>query len=280
MAGNEVKITDNYFGSLKQAKNLTEYKLYKGVTDFGKVEQFNLYESGYAFLYVVDIPRFLKVLAKKNEQLALLINNYVHCIEHEFKNIDGFSEMQVEPIEINNGVETLNMIGKVNRQASTTITMTYSEKTGSVFTRFHEMFLRGIKDPSTQAKTYYGLIKSGEMEPGYENEIFTFLYINTDNTYLNIEKAYLFLAAQPTKAEVGIYEATKGEIGLKDVSIEYQVYMAEGKEINDRAKQILDYQNRKAAPESYEGIQLQSEAFVYTGTEKVQTDILKGVRVN
>lgn len=264
-----VPITDNFYGDLKQAKDLTKYKLYKGVTDFGKVEQFNLYETGYAFMYVVDIPRFIKKLAKKDESIANLINNYVHCIEHEFKNIDGFNDINVEPIEINNGIETLNMIGKVNRSASTTITMNYTEKTGSVFTRFHELFLKGIKDPSTQAKTYYGLIREGELDPGYENEIFTFLYINTDNTCLNVEKAYLFLAAQPTKAEVGMYEATKGEINSRDISIEYQTYVAEGKEINLKAKQLLDIQNRSV---DEGGIVLQSEAFHYTGTEKINPD--------
>ena len=262
-----VKITDDYYKSLKKAKNLTQYKLYKGVTDFGQVEQFNNYESGYAFLYVLDIPRFMKILAQKNDDIAMLVNNYVHCIEHEFKNIDGFSDMQAETLEINNGIETLNLIGKVNRQASTTITMTYTEKTGSVFTRFHDIYLRGIKDPSTEAKTYYGLFRDGVLDTGFENEIFTFLYINTDNTCTRIEKAYLFLAAQPTKVENNIYESTKGEIQFKDVQVEFAVYMAEGKEINDRAKEVLDFQNRDV---SEGGIELQSEAFHYTGIDKIK----------
>lgn len=258
-----VTITDSFYNGLKKAKNLTQYKLYKGVTDWGKVEQFNLYESGYGFLYVLDIPRYIKKLAQKSEDIANLVNNYVHCIEHEFKSIDGFNEVSVDSIEINNGIESINMIGKVNAGRSTTITMNYSEKTGSVFTRFHELFIYGIKDPATQAKTYYGLIESGELDPGYENEIFTFLYINTDNTMLNVEKAYLFLAAQPTKAETGIYESTKGDIGLRDISVEYACYMACGKEINEKAKAILDNQNKHDEG----GIILQSESFHYTGTD-------------
>lgn len=267
MAKTHTTITDGYFSGLKQAKNLTQYKLYKGVTDWGKVEQFNLYESGYGFLYVLDIPRYMRKLAEKSEDMANLVNNYVHCIEYEFKSIDGFNEITVDTLDINNGIEEIKVIGKVNRQAFTEFTMTYTEKTGSVFTRFHEIFLKGIKDTSTQAKSYYGMVGNGEMEDGYENEIFTFLYINTDNTMLRVEKAYLFLACQPINADVGIYEVTKGDINIREVQLRYHGYMAEGKEIYQKAKQVLDHQNRNIEDG---GIVLNSEAFHYTGIDAIK----------
>ena len=267
MAITQTTITNGYFNGLKKAKNLTQYKLYKGVTNWGKVEQFNLYESGYGFLYVLEIPRVMRKLAEKSEDMANLVNNYVHCIEHEFKNIDGFNEISVDTIDVNNGIEEIKLIGKVNRQAFGELSMTYTEKTGSVFTRFHEIMLKCIKDPATQAKTYYGLIGNGEMEDGYENEIFTFLYINTDNTMLKVEKAYLFLAAQPVSADVGIYEVTKGDINIREVQVRYHCYMAEGKEINEKARQVLEHQNRNV---DEGGIVLNSEAFHYTGIDSIK----------
>lgn len=261
----DLPILNNYYSGLIKSKNLTQYKLYRGVADWGKLEQFDEYESGYSFLYVVDIPIFLKILASKNQDIADLVNNYVHCLEYEFKSIDGFNDIQVDQIEISNGIEEIKRISKVNRNASTTITMRYDEKTGSVFTRFHEFFLKGIKDTATQAKSYYGLIKAGELDKGLENEVFTLLYINTDSTMLHIEKAFLFIAAQPMSANINIYESTRGEIDKRELSIEYQVYMAEGKEINLRAQKVLDVQNA-----SEEEIVLNSEAFKYTGIDKIK----------
>ena len=54
------------FSNLKKCDDLKQYNLMYGVTDFSELEQFNMYESGYQFLKVIQIPKFIEELAKHN----------------------------------------------------------------------------------------------------------------------------------------------------------------------------------------------------------------------
>lgn len=241
----------NYkFGEyLKKPTNLTQYKLMKGVTDFGQLEQFNLYESGYSFLVVCKIPKMLEELTKKDAKnesgLKSLIETYVHILENEFKGLDGIEDMTTETLEITDGISTANLISKVVQQSASTVTMRYTEKSGSVLTKTHELYLRGIKDPKTQVKHYNGLLADGTIvEAGYEHEVFTLLYFITDNTAREIEKAYLLMCGQPTKAELSIYNSEKGTIENKELGFEMNCIPVTGEFVDKKAKEVLDLMNK------------------------------------
>lgn len=242
----------NYkFGEyLKKPTNLTQYKLMKGVTDFGQLEQFNLYESGYSFLVVCKIPKFLEELTKKDAKdesgLKSLIETYVHVLENEFKGLDGIEDITVDTLEISDGISSINLISKVTQQSTSTVSMRFLEKSGSVLTKTHELYLRGIKDPKTQVKHYHGLLEDGTIaEAGYEHEVFTLLYFVTDNTARNVEKAYLLMCAQPTKAETSIYNSEKGDIANKEVTVEMNCIPVTGEMVDKKAKEVLDLMNKR-----------------------------------
>lgn len=254
------------FDNLKQPVNLTQYKLMQGVTDFGNLAQFNLYESGYSFLVVVKMAKFMEVLAEENSGFRQLVDNYRHILEYEFRGLDGLENITSETLEITNGISNINIISKVNEQSASTVSMRFFEKSGSTITRFHEAYLQGIKDPKTQVKHYHGLIKSGKLEPGYENETFTFLYFVTDNTVTNIEKAYLLLSAQPTTAETSIYNSEKGSIENKEISVEYNCYPVKGELIYNKAKKVLDWMNNSENPNK---LVVDSNNFNYTGIDSI-----------
>lgn len=255
------------FEGTKKPKSLMQYRLYNGVTDFGDVGQFNQYESGYGFLFVLSIPRFIEKLAEENEYYAMLAENYKHILENEFKGLDGIDNITADTLEINDGITTVNMISKVNAQNGSQITMRFNEKTGTPITKFHQMFLEGIKDPRTQIKHYHGLIRKGKLSADYNNEIFTLLYINTDNTGLEVERAFLLLAAQPTTAELNIHNTEKGDIQNKELSVEFNCLPVNGKEIDIRAKKMLDWMNDDRNPNRYI---YNSDEFVYTGTDRIE----------
>lgn len=239
------------FDHLKNPKN--NYTMARGVTDFAKLEQWNLYETGYSILVVCQIPKFLEELGKVNSNYKALIDNYVHILEYEFRGITGLDNMEVDTNTITDGINELNVITKVNWQSATNITMNYFEKAGSVLTRVHELFLRGIKDPRTQVKHYHGLIRGisytdsngaqqvATLEAGYENEVFSFLYYVTDNTMKNIEKAYFLACAQPTTAELSIYESEKGSIEFKEVGCQFNCFPITGTAVNKKASEHLDW---------------------------------------
>ena len=256
------------FDSLKAPRNLTGYKLMQGVTDYGNLAQFNLFETGYSFLLVCQMPKFIEELAKKKTQYQTLIDNYKRILEFEFRGLDGLDDMTVDTLDLTNGITNLKMIGKVNQQSDATVTMQFFEKSGSAITKFHELFLTGLKDPMTQGKHYHGLIKDGTLEAGYENEVFTLLYLVTDNTMLQLERAYLLLCAQPTKADFSMYNSTKGDIQNKEISVEFNCFPVKGDEVYKKANEALAWMNNE---ENDDQIIIDSSDYKYTGIDKIKT---------
>ena len=240
------------FEGTKTPTDIRQYTLMRGVTDFGNLKQYDLYETGYPFLVVVNIPRFLDKLATKYpDTYGTLINNYKHILEYEFRGLEGLDNITSDTSELTNGINTLNVITKVNEQSAGTFTMQFFEKSGSTITKVHELYLKGIKDSRTQVKTYHGLIGTDSIQPGFFNEVFTFLYFVTDNSMTQIEKAYLIVAAQPTTAETNIYNNTKGEIGFKEISVEFNGFPYSSSKVNQAAKSILDYINGFSYDDNY-----------------------------
>lgn len=246
----------------KKARSIQEYSMMRGVTDFSNAAQFNLFESGYSHLCVITKPAFLETLAKKDKSVERLLETFCYILEYEFKGLDGIEDITADSLEVTDGISTLNVVGKVNKQSASEISMNFTEKSGSVITNFLRYYLEGIKDPRTQAKTYHGLIKKGTMAAGFENEVFNLLYIVTDNTMLGLEKAYLLCNAWPTKVPTSIYNSEKGSIEKKDIDLSWQCFVIDGPEVDQRALKCLAYINEQDA--------------VYKATDAIESGYAKG----
>lgn len=234
-------VNTNIFSGLKDSKDLTRYVLMRGVPDFTNLNSVDYYETGYAFLVTVGIPRFLEMLGSENSDYEKLINNYLHVLEYDFKSLSGIEDITSDTSQITNNISTIEVMTKANMQSNSTFSMQYNERTGSLFSKVHELFIRGIKDPRTQVKTYLGLIQSGKLEASFENEIFSFMYFVTDNTLMNIERAYFLAACQPTSAQHSQYNYTKGDINFVDVNVEFRGYPITGRKVTEKAQELLDW---------------------------------------
>ena len=238
----------NIFNNTLSPRDLTKFTLFRGVTDFTNLQQFDLYETGYSFLICLDIPKFLSKLRDRNDDYKSLINNYRHIIEYEFRGCQGIDAIQSDVNQINNGIDQLSLITRVQEQSGSTFNMSYFERSGSVITKTHELFLRGIKDPRTQMKRYCGLYntRGGSKDmpyKGFEYEIFHFLLIVTDNSGLNLEKAYILAACQPTTANTDIYNVERGSIQFSELSLAFNGFPVTGRIVNAKAIEFLDYIN-------------------------------------
>lgn len=222
-------------------KNLLQYTAFRGVTDYTQIGQFHQFESGYSFLYVIKMPEFMRILAEQDPNgVGALYNSFKHMLEYEFKGLDGLPDMTSETYQITDGVNEQNLINKVTWDTSVTISSEYYERSGGLISKFTELYLTGIKDKMTQAKTYHGLIKQNLLEPNPENEVFTMLYVVTDNTMLRIEKAVLLCNCQLTTARLGdILNSTKGDISNRTVSIEWTCFPVTGYEVDKAANTLL-----------------------------------------
>ena len=217
-------VLTNIFRNTKNFKDITKYRLMRGVPDFGSLIQFNPYMTGYAAFIVCQVPKFIRVLAAMNPYYRSLLDNWVHLVEFEFKSFEGLEPMSAENTQLGDDLNNINIITKVNMQSGSEFSLTYDERSGSIFTKFNRLFLSGIRDPRTQVRSYHGLIHSNQMDPGFENECFTFLFINTDDTMREVEQAVLIVAAQLNNADTDIYNYTKGDIGKKDITVKFNGY--------------------------------------------------------
>lgn len=210
------------------------------------------YETGHSIFLVLSIPRMLSILlegkiGKKtginySAEYGELIRSYVRVLEREFKGLEGIEDITSDTAtyEANgNGDVGVNFINSVSVPYSGNIKMHYSELAGSVITRTHELFLRGLCEHRV-IKHYNGLIADGLLEPNYKNEVFEFMYIITDPTGYRIEKAFYIFNAQPITASHSNYDSEKGSFEFKELDVEFVCNIATGNVITNKAKIFLE----------------------------------------
>ena len=226
-------------------KNLTQYTAYRGVTDFSNVGQFNQYETGYQFLSVIQMPKFMTALEQLDPDMIAINASFKHMLEYEFRGLEGLPDISV------------------------TVSAQYFEKAGQLITKYSEYYLTGIKDPKTQAKTYHGAIRNNLIAPGLENEVFTLLYYVTDNTMLRLERAVLLANAQLNKAETSIYNGSRDNISNHETSIEFNCFPIVGTMVDKAANALLAditgymYNKKNAAFSGSEKTKLDSMNYKY-----------------
>lgn len=236
-------MANNIFNDYTITPNtLTKYTALRGVSDYSQIGMYEQYEKGYQFLSVLKIPEFMRVLGDKDERIKAMNANIRQTMEMEFRGLEGLPDMTADTLEITDGINTQRMINRVTQETSITVTMQYFEKHGSLFTKYSELFLRGIRDPFTQARTYHGLIASGDLAPSYENEVFTFLYYVTDSTMLRLERAVLLCNAQFGNADMSMYNGSKDNISNNELSVEFNCFPIWGAEVDKAAKYLLEHE--------------------------------------
>ena len=245
----------NLFTDLRSPRDVTGYTLYRGTTDWTQLQQFDLYEKGYPYLVLVSTPEFLMKMAAADTEVATLVDSYRHIIEYEFIGFDtsGIDDITADPMEINNGMQSINVIGKVAMTGGTAFSMTYNERAGGTLSKMHELYLRSVRDPASGFKTYNGLIGTGDsaiIKPediSFQKETWSFLYMHTDPTGLELEQAIYWIGCWPTSANISQFaDAKRGEVEFSPVTVEYQGFPLRGSAINKKAKEILDWMNNSS----------------------------------
>lgn len=266
----------NIFSDLKTPRNLAQYTLFRGTTDWSQLHMFDEFEQGFPYLVCVSVPKFLEKMAARDDEVKELLDSYKHVIEYEFKGLSsGIEDLSTDTGQIDNGHQQMNVILKTNGINGTTISMEYTEKSGSILTRLHEIYLRSVRDPSSKLKHYGGLIGyEGEanidytpQESGFDQECFSFLYMHTDNTGLVLERAIYFVGCMPTSAQLSIYQGTKGDIQFVNVACEFTAFPIHGAAVNQRALQILQHMNSNANDFQ---VQRNSWDFIYSAVSETE----------
>lgn len=220
----------------KQPYAANQYANMRGVVDWGNLFQFAPYESGYCFIVVINGP-YIGTVGKNDggcsdiDNFGLLQEAFIKILEQEFKGLSGIGNITSDTMEISDGITSISLLGKVNQETNSQISMEFTEKSGTLITKYISSYLRFVRDPKTEAKTYGGAITAKNAKSvSLAKEVFNMLYIITDSTCLNIEKAFLILNAQPTESGYGdLYNMNKGDISTKEVTVNFNAFVVDGK---------------------------------------------------
>lgn len=262
---------------------------FRGVTDWGNLLQFAPYESGYCFLVVLGAPTMFNH-TNINDGFEELQLNFVKILENEFKGLSGLEDWGVDTytVGINNSYHTV--ISKVKGMGETQITMNFTEKTGTPITKYCMEYLRRVRNPYSEMASYNGAtttnsnsIPHDEGDAGFDDrdpyavlpfkEVFNMLYIVTDSTCLQVEKAFALINAKPMSAGYSdLYNMDKGNISTKDATVTFSCSVREGAKINATAQRFLAFLIN-TANNSNGLINLNSNEFNYSisGTGGVKT---------
>lgn len=232
----------------KKPVTAAQYSMMRGVTDFTNAEQLNMFEGGHGMIIVIDRPKFIEMLAERDADVSNLLENFCNILEYEFRSLDGIDDINAEDLVYTDGISELAGVGKVTEQSNADITMRFTEKSGSVITKFVKYYLDGARDSRTQTKHYHGLIAEGKLAMGFENEVFNLLYLVTDASGLGLEAAYLLANAWPNSAKTGtLYNYEKGAIESKEIDVTFKCFVIRNEEVNKRAVKMLAYINQDNA---------------------------------
>lgn len=262
------------FSNLRTPRQIVNYNLMKGVTDWTNLKQFDYYEKGFPFLIVIDYPKWIRsAMAFEGDEVKECIQTYLHVLENEFVGLDGIENITTGTATISNGIREISVINKVE-QASGQITMEYRERAGMPLTKFNRYYLTGLHDLETQAKTYHGVIDLegfDACQPGLDKEVFTFLYFTTDNTFSRVEAAHLFCCCQPTTAELSTSEHKKGEIDFATLQLTFNGLCLQNDAIDAKAAAALRIM-RNPENKTVSRLIVNSTRFEYSELGKIQTD--------
>lgn len=237
--GNSKTREDAYSsGDKSKRPNLYGVNSKGGIWDLTNPFQFAPYETGYCFLAVISAPICMTKGPKAAFHKALQ-ESFVNMLESEFKGLDGIEDITSETMDITNNMSTISMISKVNQQSNGQITMRFTEKTGSLITKYCSEYLKTIRDPRSQAKRYVKDDASVRKNM-FAHEVFHMLYIVTDASCFTVEKAFLLLNMQPTTASYGeLYNFERGDIGVKELTIPFNAFVVDGKIANTIAESYM-----------------------------------------
>lgn len=228
---------------VKKPRNIAEYSLMRGVTDYTNLRQFDMFETSYGFLVVCEVPFFMDILASRNTDIRDCQNALIRILEGEFKGIDGLPDITAEAGTITNGVNELQIIQNVTMDTSIQVSISVQDRSGLPIIKYLRTYMDGLKDPHSKAKTYHGLIADGTItDPGPEYEVFTFLFYVTDNTCRKLELSWVLANAQPTSVPLGtMSNMQRSDITFPEISLSFNCFPISNDRTNQIAAKMIEY---------------------------------------
>lgn len=213
-------------------------KIHSGVTDFGNLFQFAPYEGGYCFLIIYSYPNM-----GKDEGWVALQNEFVTILERDFRSLSGIDDKTIELLETGPSSAPFSTIGKNGGLGTSNISISVMERTGTPVSKYISKYHDRVKSKYSQYKNYGPVIgfTSNPYHTGLYREVFNMIYVITDSTCYNVEKAFFLFNCIPMNTPYSdLFNTEKGNISTHDISINFTCTVRESRIANRIAKEYLD----------------------------------------
>lgn len=222
-----------------------------GVIDWGDLEGIDFYEAGWPFLAVLSAPQIYRyynttepnVINKENTAFKNLQKLFIKVLEYNFKGLSGLDGVTANMTETSDNIAgNRSQISSVTKPLTSNISMKIPEKYGSPIMKYCDRYLSYISDPYTHLKNYSGLTEANVPHKfyGFQREVFELLYFTTDPSCHFVDKAFLLSNAQITSADYSeLYEVEKGNIEIKEVTLNWTCSVITGGRVNKAAAAYL-----------------------------------------
>lgn len=230
-----------------KGQNMEKYSLFMGglnVTNRA-LAQYDPLKTGYARLFFVHMPEFMKALMPtETKQIR-------HLLEYGFVGVDGIQNLTLDFDSITGGYAGRAFeVPVVAKDDTNSLTVKLYEFAGSPVREYLNMWITGIADPYTGFGTYHGLVDpklcgqygvSEKFNYSQQNHTAECIYLQTDPTGLtdNIEYACLLTNMVPKMSKVDHFNYDSGQHPLVQVDVEFTATKYESPQINQVAKGLL-----------------------------------------
>jgi hypothetical protein len=226
--------------NIKQGSDkITQYSLFLGGlnTKSSAIEQYTPLRTGYARIFFVKMPVFMKQI------LPTKTANFKHMLEYGFVGIDGIQNTTLEFEQVTGGYAGRSFdVASVAKDETNEITIKLYEFSGSPVREYTDMWISGISDPNTGIGHYHGAISAATgIVYNQANHTAEAIYVQTDPTGREeaIEYACLLTNMMPKNVKKDHFNYESGQHPVVQVDVPFTCVKYESPQINTIAKQLI-----------------------------------------
>jgi hypothetical protein len=221
-------------------KDMTKYSLFLGGLNVKSdaLEQYSPLKTGYARIFLVKMPVFMKkIAAEKTKQ-------FKHLVEYGFVGVDGIQNTTMEFEQVTGGYAGRQFdVATVAKDETNEITVKLYEFAGSPVREFIDLWVTGISDPHTGIGHYHGALNLNPPVPfAQTNHTMEAIYVQTDATARadGIEYACMLANMMPKQVKKDHFNYEAGQHSIVQTDIPFTAVKYESPQINSIAYSLVN----------------------------------------
>ena len=212
--------------------DITDYALMLGGLNVANesLAQYDPLKTGFGRLFMVTKPLFLDSLIHEK------LKRFKHILEYGNTSISGISDVDVDFNTMTGGYVGKSMeIPSVAKDNTNQLTVNVYEFSGQPVREVIHTWINGTTDLMSGLTHYYG----ADVPMCQANQTAEFIYVNTDQSGLNVEYACMFANCFPRSIKNDQFNYESGTHDLVQYSVEFSATKYESAKINEVAKSLI-----------------------------------------